>query len=44
MLQLFEQGTIGPVSALAMVQLVATIAVVLVAARFLRASLRGGDA
>ena len=44
MLQLFEQGTIGPVSALAMVQLVTTIVVVLVAARFLRASLRRGDA
>jgi iron(III) transport system permease protein len=44
MLQLFEQGTIGPVSALAMVQLVTTIVVVLIAARFLRASLRRGNA
>jgi hypothetical protein len=44
MLQLFEQGTIGPVSALAMVQLATTIVVVLVAARFLRASLRRGNA
>src|SRR6266850_3910272 len=44
MLQLFEQGTIGPVSALAMVQLATTIVVALVAARFLRASLRRGNA
>jgi iron(III) transport system permease protein len=44
MLQLFEQGTIGPVSALAMVQLVMTVAVALVAAWLLRKSLRSGDA
>jgi iron(III) transport system permease protein len=44
MLQLFEQGTIGPVSALAMVQLGVTVVVIAVAARFLRSSLGRSDA
>jgi iron(III) transport system permease protein len=44
MLQLFEQGTIGPVSALAMVQLATTIVIALIAARLLRANMRRGNA
>ena len=44
MLQLFEQGIIGPVSALAMVQLAMTIVVVLIAARLLRANVRRSNA
>jgi iron(III) transport system permease protein len=44
MLKLFEQGTIGPVSALAMIQLAITVCVALIATWLLRKNMGRGDA